>query len=294
MNTILESAPIEVAKAETEVKPPTGHVIDLTGKKKYMLTAVRYIRSDKKHSYWLFQCDCGNQVVRQARCFGYIQSCGCIRNRLACQRAHNFKDWTMQRRGRLLIVDYTGFKKKGSPIWFVRCDCGAEITMTHRQIVKSRSCGCLYWESRRWKKKRVKFKRPLAATERKKILYSYTNAAKDRGLEWGLSEDVFNSMISDHCFYCGVAPRSVRNLPQGGGVLYWNGIDRVENSKGYTPDNVVTCCRVCNHAKRDMSRDEFLKWCRCVYLHTLQVSRAARRLPRCETPLDFMYEEEAA
>jgi hypothetical protein len=39
-----------------------------------------------------------------------------------------------------------------------------------------------------------------------------------------------------------------------------NGIDRVDNTKGYSVDNCVPCCRRCNVAKADMTPDQFLGW----------------------------------
>lgn len=36
-----------------------------------------------------------------------------------------------------------------------------------------------------------------------------------------------------------------------------NGIDRVDNDKGYVPGNVSPCCWVCNIAKGTMSLDEW-------------------------------------
>ena len=46
---------------------------------------------------------------------------------------------------------------------------------------------------------------------------------------------------------------------QNGGFIY-NGIDRKNNGKGYTEDNIVSCCKQCNFAKRNMSYKEFKFW----------------------------------
>ena len=50
--------------------------------------------------------------------------------------------------------------------------------------------------------------------------------------------------------------------------LAYNGLDRVDNSRGYEPSNVVPCCRRCNRAKDDMSSQEFMKWLGQAYLTT--------------------------
>jgi hypothetical protein len=38
----------------------------------------------------------------------------------------------------------------------------------------------------------------------------------------------------------------------------WNGIDRIDSSKGYVPGNVVPCCTVCNIMKLDHSHAGFI------------------------------------
>lgn len=43
-------------------------------------------------------------------------------------------------------------------------------------------------------------------------------------------------------------------------TVYVNGIDRIDNSKNYTPNNCVPCCEVCNKAKRHLSYVEFKNW----------------------------------
>jgi hypothetical protein len=41
------------------------------------------------------------------------------------------------------------------------------------------------------------------------------------------------------------------------GVFIGNGVDRVENSLGYSVDNCVACCKICNWMKLTLSVDEF-------------------------------------
>lgn len=40
----------------------------------------------------------------------------------------------------------------------------------------------------------------------------------------------------------------------------YNGIDRMDNSKGYVDGNVLPCCSICNHAKHVMNYDDFISW----------------------------------
>lgn len=61
-----------------------------------------------------------------------------------------------------------------------------------------------------------------------------------RKLEWSISLDEYKFLITNPCAYCGGDLNAL-------GV----GLDRVVNSLGYTPENVVPCCRECNRIKGD-------------------------------------------
>lgn len=55
--------------------------IDLTGKKFNKLTVLKYVETRKKITYWLCQCECGNQKIINGTHLrgGKIDSCGCTR-----------------------------------------------------------------------------------------------------------------------------------------------------------------------------------------------------------------------
>ena len=70
----------------------------------------------------------------------------------------------------------------------------------------------------------------------------------------------FEQISKAPCHYCNEPPSRTLKDKVTGITLNINGLDRVDNEKGYTPDNVVACCPICNDAKRRMTRDEFLAW----------------------------------
>lgn len=49
--------------------------------------------------------------------------------------------------------------------------------------------------------------------------------------------------------------------------LTYNGIDRLDNSKGYTIDNSVACCSKCNIAKGTDTKEEYIARCKAVSNH---------------------------
>lgn len=93
-----------------------------------------------------------------------------------------------------------------------------------------------------------------------RFIISYKSNAKSRGLPFDLSNEDFEMIASGDCFYCGNPPEK-RNPPKDWQLPgYWSGLDRIDNSKGYSVDNCVPCCKHCNWAKKDLTQEEFYLW----------------------------------
>lgn len=60
------------------------------------------------------------------------------------------------------------------------------------------------------------------------------------------------------CNYCGDSLTITRKAYNMNGPYTHNGIDRVNNDRGYEPNNVVACCEICNRMKLTLSKEEFL------------------------------------
>ena len=92
-------------------------------------------------------------------------------------------------------------------------------------------------------------------------LYSTTNInrrlgairdqAKKKGYVWELCEEDAKSMMVSECMYCGYLDLDTTV----------NGIDRMNNTTGYTPDNCVGCCGVCNFMKLSLDAQTFIERC---------------------------------
>ena len=79
---------------------------------------------------------------------------------------------------------------------------------------------------------------------------SCKSAQKRKGRVWSIPKELFAKLISMPCTYCG-GP-----LPTSSA-----GLDRLDNSKGYTPENVTPCCAICNYARRDQfTVDEMMRF----------------------------------
>lgn len=89
------------------------------------------------------------------------------------------------------------------------------------------------------------------------LLNRYKQTAKKRNLEFQLTVEEFHKLTSDCCFFCDKSPSNVIKGPRSFGNYVYNGVDRLDSSKGYTIDNSVTCCIDCNRSKWEMSLTDF-------------------------------------
>jgi hypothetical protein len=162
------------------------------------------------------------------------------------------KDWAGQKIGKLTFIRATVKKR----MWEALCECGKTT------IVRpggTRSCGC---------GGHVRKHTPVMSTAHR----VWKNYKSD-----GLSFDDFYRLSQQNCNYCGTAPNQKRNdytsNPAYGekqrieGDFTYNGLDRVDSSKGHTPDNVVPCCWECNDMKGTLTLEDFKIHIRRIFAH---------------------------
>ena len=171
-------------------------------------------------------------------------------------------DLTGQIFGRLTVIQQGGFDKYRNALWLCKCTCGTEkiIVGTSLRSGNTNSCGCLRDEITR---DRVKLTPGLANMRR--IFGDYKRIAKRRGHTFDLTEKQFAELIKKDCHYCGAKPNNVAKQKKCNGTYIYNGLDRIDNTKGYTLDNVVPCCINCNMAKNTQIIEEFNEWIKRVY-----------------------------
>lgn len=73
--------------------------------------------------------------------------------------------------------------------------------------------------------------------------------AKKRNLAATLTFEEYENLIKLPCYLCGEPVISVHS---------GHGIDRLDNSIGYTSNNCRSCCGVCNKMKESLSIDDFI------------------------------------
>jgi len=73
-------------------------------------------------------------------------------------------------------------------------------------------------------------------------------ATRDKNLDFEISQEEFNKLVIEPCYYCDV-------IQERG----FNGIDRLDSNIGYVADNCMSCCKICNYMKCSLPVDVFLK-----------------------------------
>lgn len=173
--------------------------------------------------------------------------------------------------GRLFVVSLADKKgKRGQRYFDCKCDCGNQKTIrgTSLKDGNTQSCGCLHKES-------LKSKLAVGEISYNMLEHIYKTGAAKRDYEFSLTREQFRNLIILKCHYCGQVPTLYNKFHNAQGTrinsyhsvsdgwaakqdIFANGIDRVNNTLGYSISNCVPCCSTCNSMKLDMTVEEFV------------------------------------
>lgn len=118
-----------------------------------------------------------------------------------------------------------------------------------------RSCGCFHLEGL---SQRNRHREPLEAADHEFLLRYKTNARK-RGRTFTIPDADIIRLFHDDCGYCGQPPSLVAYArSHSARSILVNGVDRLDNSRGYEPGNVIACCKRCNLMKGTLSAQDFI------------------------------------
>lgn len=79
----------------------------------------------------------------------------------------------------------------------------------------------------------------------------YKRSAKKRGYNYTLTLQDLRDYYKKNCYYCNDVVNDIS-------------LDRVDNTKGYTSDNIVSCCIRCNIMKHTQTQEDFIKRCKLI------------------------------
>jgi len=175
------------------------------------------------------------------------------------------------------IVNLTGHKFGkwevleyiGTSTWRCRCECGREKSITNWRLKNTKSCG------------RCSNALPDAEAAFRMIFSTYARNAKRSNREFTLSVSHSKELFGSNCCYCGKPPQAVRKARYHESGFVYNGIDRVDNSKGYIEGNCVACCFMCSRMKFKFSAVEFITHARRIsaYCETLKEATNGESIP---------------
>jgi len=203
--------------------------------------------------------------VNQRTVSGYLKEYN-----IPIRKYHIVKDMIGKKFGKLTVIKELSIKQANKYIQYeCRCDCGNSYIAygIHLRGGQNNSCGCNRAITRRQKNRKYFIQ---------KILYrnAIIGKSKKLKLDYNIIFEQFIELINKPCFYCGLEhsnrckdPYMNKQVDFEDHTVFYNGLDRIDSSKGYLIDNVVPCCKFCNRAKSDMTVDEFKTWLGRIYTY---------------------------
>lgn len=170
---------------------------------------------------------------------------------------------TGQRFGSLLVkehIDTLRYKGGGTyHVYNCECDCGNNFSVRSCNLKNGNSTRCSKCKSEHLHYKNTKSKIPSY------IKANARNRAKSRGREYNLDDSFLWNLFLKQDKRCaitgielffGLTAKDCKDTTAS--------LDRIDNSKGYTEDNVRWVHKRINIMKLDLNDDEFIKWCSIV------------------------------
>ncbi len=162
-------------------------------------------------------------------------------------------DLTNQEFGKLTALRPT--QHKGRSAWITRCSCGFEKPVRTENLINgvTRSCarkGCIEYPQGTSSRSL-----PKGIAPKSKVIRIYKRHALERNLVFELTFEQFVKLCESNCTYCGSIPSTIMKTVNENWI--YNGIDRKDNTFGYTELNSLPCCRICNRAKNNLPYKEF-------------------------------------
>lgn len=166
---------------------------------------------------------------------------------------------------KLTAIEFS-YKKKGYSYWKFKCDCGKESISRASDVAAGRVCSCGCLAAERYKEL---YGLPPGHAIKKELYGTYIRNAKIRNHSFELTENHFYDLIQQNCFICGCAPNQKGRITRAAntGNFVYNGVDRYDNTKGYTIENSKPCCGTCNTAKNNLNVEEFESWLKRLVNH---------------------------
>lgn len=198
--------------------------------------------------YYIIMCkDCG--YIKKIGKSDFKKTITCKE----CDKQKHYKDFVGFKNIAYTVIDFDHVANK-KLYYKCKChNCGSEIIVRKDNILEATQKHCVKCKGNGIK--------PTIEAPINVYKYYYKEGAAKRGFIWELSDEDFREIISKPCHYCGESPKPLQSLTRYKNVkeeLYVNGVDRIDSNLGYTKDNCVPCCTMCNRMKLDYNINDFI------------------------------------
>lgn len=175
------------------------------------------------------------------------------------------KDLTGQTFGRLKVLGRASVNRQGSSTWLCSCTCGTQKVLSSDHLTRKkgavRSCGCL-------KKERVgEYHKQWTGYKDISGDWWYNHVLRERKQRTRTKipvtvtkEEAWDLYIKQNkkCALSGI------DISIGWGPLNCASIDRIDNEKGYTLDNIQWVHKHVNFMKRTYTQEYFIEMCKLI------------------------------
>ena len=168
--------------------------------------------------------------------------------------------------GTFKVLSYQGRGKNDAFLYNTKC------IVCNKEAIKRKDCIKQETICRGCSGNNVK---PTIKAPRNVLLGVYKTNAKNRGYEFSITEAEFDVLINSNCHYCGIEPsvhKSEIKYNKTDIEFLRNGIDRKDSMIGYTKENTVACCAMCNRMKMAFHIDPWLKQIARIYKNIIECS----------------------
>ena len=153
-------------------------------------------------------------------------------------------------------------KKTNRPIKLLCTKCNVSISyITFYKLIKLTQDSCCRVCTCKLKRKNIR----NVCTQ---VQYTeYKRRAQRTNYMFSLTLEDIDNMLYSNCYWCNNPPNREfkRKYKKGYVSILRNGIDRLDNTKGYAKENCVPCCWDCNEMKKDRTIELFLNQIKKIY-----------------------------
>lgn len=164
-------------------------------------------------------------------------------------------------------------------MWKCVCDCGNTIEIAGKRLKTKncpKSCGCATKEMA-VRTRHERYHDPKESTLKGQY-GTHVSGAKANGFI-PLSREIWEDIVTQRCHYCGEIDLRGISLSRAANHCYIkftpemlqayiipvNGVDRVDSTRGYEPENCVSACRMCNVMKNGYPQHDFFQRIKRIY-----------------------------